>query len=273
MSEDVGGMPRSPAEAERQIGRTRAELALTLDALENKLGARHLAEKGVDMFRDTLAGNDGLNRSLDVIRANPIPVAMIGIGAAWLLASNTGIIDRIAEDERVAAARRRVADFGARAGDIASDVAGRVGLGDGAAERPLGYTGNPMVDRPQPAPPEGWMHQALRSARDSGGAMLNRAQGYAGDGVGRIADQVGDAFRRHPLIVGSIAVMAGALLAALLPPSRVEGDLLGDTPAELRAKAEEAGREAVSRVSDAASRAASAATATVKDALDKPSPA
>src|SRR5436190_11176217 len=97
------------------------------------------------MLKDTVGGYDGLHRSLDMIRSNPLPFALIGIGAVWLIASNTTIgvqlaraarIDRIARDERLETVRRRAAelvsgvasDIGTRAGELASDVAGRVGL-------------------------------------------------------------------------------------------------------------------------------------------------
>src|SRR5260221_1431844 len=103
--------PQSPAEVEEQIRRTRAELAQTLDALDRKLTARHLVEKGFDMFRDSVNTNETLHRSLDIIRANPVPVALIGLGTAWLIANSTGVAERIAHDERVEAARRRVSDL------------------------------------------------------------------------------------------------------------------------------------------------------------------
>jgi len=275
----------SPAEIERDIDRTRVELALTLDALEHKLRARHLVEKGFDMLRDTLGGNDTLNRSLDVIRANPVPVALIGIGAAWLIASNTNMVDRVAQDERVQAARRRVSDMasdiGNRAGEFASDVADRVGLRS-SGEQPLGRTGNPMVDETGEPGSDGWVHQmtgmaqgAWRSARESGEAVLNRAGVYAGDGANRVADQVSDTFQRHPLVIGSIGIMAGALIAALLPMTRAEDEWFGDTRDALWHRAQEAGEQAFSQVRDAATRAVDAATDaaadTVKSELDKSS--
>ncbi len=277
MTERGAITPPAPADTEQAIDRTRVELALSLDALEQKLAARHLVEKGPAMFKDAFVGNDGLRRSLDLIRANAVPVALIGIGAAWLLASNSDVIGRIARDERVRAARRPVADLagdiGTRAGEVASDIAARVGLGGdggGSTDRPLGHTGIPLVDETGRSRPEGWMHQvadmaegALRSARDSGSAMLNRAGGYAGERARGTADRLADAFRRHPLVIGAIGVMAGALLAALLPLSRVESDMLGGTPDESRAKEAEAERQTVPQASDVEARSAAA--------TDKPS--
>jgi hypothetical protein len=288
MSDDRSPGDRSPAEIERDIDRTRVELAQTLDALERRLRARHLVEKGFDMLKETFGNHDAWNRSLDIIRANPVPVALIGIGAAWIVASQTNVVERVAQDERVEAARRRVADMasnvGTRAGELASDVASRVGIGgtSSAGDQPLGRTGNTMVDNGSRQDSDGWVHQAadmaqgaLRTARDSGEAMLSRAGLYANDGASRIADQASDTFQRHPLVIGAIGVMAGALIAAMLPATRVEDEWFGDTRDALWHKAQEAGEQAFSQVREAAGRAveaaSDAATETVKGELDKPS--
>ena len=272
MNPNGRAIPSASAEAEAKVARTRAELAVTLDALDDKLTSlttRHLVEKGFNMIKDSLNNSDAFNRGLDVVRANPIPIALIGIGAAWLAASSTGVVDRIAQDQRVGAARRRIADvasdIGNRAGSMASDVAGRIGMVGASAERPLGETGNPIVDDRGQQASSGWVHQmsdmaqgAVRSVRDS--ALVNRVGGFAGDGAGRIADQVTDAFDRNPLIVGAVGLMAGALIAALLPATRMEDELLGSTRDQLWEKAETAGQEAITRVRDAATHAIDSAT-------------
>jgi hypothetical protein len=262
--------PASPAEAEREAARTRVELAATIDALEDKvtdLTARNLVEKGFNMIRDTFNNSDAMNRGLDIVRANPIPVAMIGVGVAWLVASNTGVVDRIANDERLEAARRRVADaasdLGNRAGSLASDMAGKIGMG--GSDRALGQTGNPIVDETGAGSGSGWVHQmsdmaqgAVRSVRDS--AMVHRVSNLAGDGAERVADQLTDAFERNPLIVGAVGLMAGALLAALLPSTRMEDELLGSTRDQLWEKAENAGQDAITRLRDTATHAIDSAT-------------
>jgi hypothetical protein len=269
-------------EMERKIARTRGELSLTLAALERKLAARYLIDEGLNMFKDTLGEDYGLHRGLEIVRTNPIPVALIGIGTAWLIANNTNAVDRITRDERIQAARRRVtdmaSDLGNRAGEMATSAAQRIGIVGNGADRPLGHTGNPMIDQPGAGmSSEGWVHQAsdraqgmIQSARDSSGAMLDRAS----ESAGRIADQVADTFERHPLLVGAIGLMAGALIAALLPPTRAEDEWFGPTRDELWNQAEEAGQETASRVRDVAMRAADAAAdaaaETIKTETDKP---
>lgn len=215
--------------------------------------------------------NESLQNSLDVIRANPIPVALIGLGVAWLISNNTGMTDRVAGTASDMGRRvtdtasdmsRRVtdtaSDMSRRAGELASGAAQRVGLA-GSDDRALGHTGHPMVDRTGERS-EGWVHQvtdqasgALRSARDTSGALLNRVGSYAG------ADGVSDAFERHPLIIGAIGLMTGALIAALLPMSDIENELLGETRDELWQQAEDFGEETVQRVREAATEAATRA--------------
>ncbi|MBV8888769.1 MAG: DUF3618 domain-containing protein [Alphaproteobacteria bacterium] len=277
--------PRSPAEIEAEIGRTRSELGLTLNALERKLAARQLVEKGFDMLKDSIDSSAVVQRGMETIRDNPIPVALIGLGVTWLIARNTGLAETVANNERVRAAGQRVADMagdlGARAGSLASDVAGRVGFG---GDRTPGHTGNAMVDSEEGERGEsGWVHQmtgaaqgAIRSVRDTGGAALERAggyAGYAGDHATRIADQLNGAFQRNPLLMGAVGVMGGALLAALFPATRIEDELVGSTRDELWQKAEQAGQQAIERVRDVAQRsvgaAADAAYSTAKEAAEK----
>ncbi|MGD9615274.1 MAG: hypothetical protein AB7H90_07075 [Alphaproteobacteria bacterium] len=204
--------------------------------------------------------NDSLQRSLDAIRANPIPIALIGLGTAWLIANNTGMTDRVAD--KASDMGRRVTDTASdvsrRAGELASGAAQKVGLAS-SGDRALGHTGHPMVDRDGDHS-EGWVHHmsdqasgALRSARDSSSALLNRVGSYAGAGG------ISETFERNPLILGAIGVMTGALIAALIPLSEVENELLGETRDELWHRAEDLGEEAVQRVREAATEAATRA--------------
>lgn len=268
------------SDVERDIARTRGELALTLAALERKLAARYLADEGMKMLKDTLGEDYGVNRGVDFVRNNPIPVALIGLGTAWLIANQTNAIDRLAQDERIRAAGRRVGDLatdlGNRAGEMASSAAQRVGIAGNGSNRPLGHTGNPMIDQPG-GMSSGWVHQVsdraqdvVRSARDSGGAMLDRAN----ESYSRVADQVGDMFDRHPLLVGALGMLAGGLIAALLPSTRAEDEWFGPSRDQLWNRAEKAGEETVSRVRDvamkAADAAADAAAETIHKETDKP---
>ena len=179
-----------------------------------------------------------------ILRTNQLPIALIGVGIAWLLASNTGLTGRVVGDEHVLGARRRIGELGI--GRIAERRGPSLGQGGEAAD--------------------GWVHHAAEAARgaigsvrDSGNAALDRATsgitsyaGDAGDLAKRAGGQLVERIERDPWLIGVVGFVAGALLAALMPPTRAERELLGEARDELRGKAIELGREAAERVRELA---------------------
>jgi hypothetical protein len=86
---DGGRTPKSAAEIEEEIRRTRAEIALTLDALAPQLEPRQLVGKGIDMITQSVRRSEFVPTDLgEAIRANRLPLALITAGFAWLVASN-----------------------------------------------------------------------------------------------------------------------------------------------------------------------------------------
>lgn len=73
---------QSPEEIERRIEATRQQLNATLNALQNKLDPGEL----MDTVWTYLRGNSSeLGKSLvETVRANPIPVLLLGVGVSWL---------------------------------------------------------------------------------------------------------------------------------------------------------------------------------------------
>ncbi|MBI5162736.1 MAG: DUF3618 domain-containing protein [Magnetospirillum sp.] len=66
---------------QEQIERTRGEMASTLSAIERKLSPRQLMDQAVDTMRE-LASDQ--SRVSQMVRENPIPLALIGLGIGWL---------------------------------------------------------------------------------------------------------------------------------------------------------------------------------------------
>jgi hypothetical protein len=154
------------------------------------------------MTRETKASEIARTTIGDTLRANPIPLALVGLGLAWLLAQNSRVVDDVLTDERVRAARRRIGEtIGLKAGD---------GVAATKAEA------------------EGWVHRSADAARGAlhmvrGSAAVERAgqfAGEAGERASQLGDLVADAMERHPLLVGALGLVSGAALASLLPPGR-----------------------------------------------------
>lgn len=73
---------RTPAEIESEIRAVRARLEGTLEELEARLSPETWTNRAVDAVRDVLQGRPSpLGR---ILRENPVPLALIGVGAAWL---------------------------------------------------------------------------------------------------------------------------------------------------------------------------------------------
>ncbi|HEX3522255.1 MAG TPA: hypothetical protein VHT52_09230 [Stellaceae bacterium] len=183
-------------------------------------------------------------------QANSVPLTLIGIGVAWLVASNTGLAERVANDERVRAARRRI-----------GEIAGDIGIGSGSSEasggQVLGPDGEPLT-RTDSGEGNGWVHQAagvargaISTVRDAGGAVLDRA-GAAGDLANRAGSQVTEKLSTDPWLIGVAGLVAGALFAAILPPTRIEQEYIGEARDELWNKANELGHEAAERIRELA---------------------
>ncbi len=77
---------RTPQEIEREIESQRSDLTSNLEDLQNKFSIDTLVRQVGDQFREH--GGD-LGRSIsDQVKANPIPLALTGIGLAWMMFGN-----------------------------------------------------------------------------------------------------------------------------------------------------------------------------------------
>ena len=56
---------------------------LTVDELQERLDPKVIVHRLFDSFRDS--AQDAVHKGFEVIRANPIPAALIAIGVAWLV--------------------------------------------------------------------------------------------------------------------------------------------------------------------------------------------
>ena len=193
----------------------------------------------------------------EVFQANRVPIALIGVGIAWLLASNTGLVERVVRDERVQAARRRIGEIGI--GNSQPEITA------GHSGQILGPSGEPAIGAGDAGRTDGWVHQAagaargaISSVRDAGNAMLDRASGItdyagnAGDLAKRAGGQLVEKIERDPWLIGVVGLVAGALVGALLPPTKAEQELFVEARDELRNKATEIGHQAAERVRELA---------------------
>lgn len=164
---------KSSAEIEREVESTRAGLTATLDELKDRLSPGHLFDQVLDFSKDS-GGSEFMSSIGSAVRANPIPVLLIGAGIAWLLTSGGGARQRYIEDDETgetpAQARRRARSR--RQPDWADEDPEFAEL-ESAARR--GRRGR--FARAEDTT-EGAFHAAVDGAEDAAGGIASRAREF-----------------------------------------------------------------------------------------------
>jgi hypothetical protein len=220
-------------EIELEIARTRARLANSADALASDLAPARLLEKGIAMFkgfldRSTIGFGGG-------VRADPVALALIGLGVGWFVAENTGLLHGFIPgrgNEAAPAAEPIVAE-------PADEPAGPQALGSGNR----------------------WFQQAasatqgtLRGVYDRGSAAIEHAgeflahPGDASEQVRQAGGRMIESVERSPLALGLAGLAAGVAIAMLLPISRREREIATQARDDLWDKAEQLGHRAANSI-------------------------
>lgn len=241
---------RRPEEIEDEIARTRADMDSTLDALQRKLSPDELMDRAMNYVRRNGVG-DLMRSAGATVRENPIPVALIGLGAAWLL---------------VDAVRSRGRDESRPGEGYAYEnhpeeryVYGEhAGLGQGAHGTAYGEANGPAADEAA-----SWeSHRRFGAVRQRGRKVAELAR----QRVDSARESYEHAVSDQPLSLGVASLIVGAAIGLMLPSSRREDQALGEYRDQLLAQAQEAGREQVEKAQRVANETWQAAKERAKDA-------
>ena len=131
----------SSAQLEREAEQTRAQLAQTLDELRERITPGQLVDQAVDYAKDSGGGLFVRNLGQQAT-ANPLPVALIGAGVAWLMLSNgrqqsakAASINRAAETA-IDSARQTVTETTARVAEVGRKTSDQIKqFGQDASQR------------------------------------------------------------------------------------------------------------------------------------------
>lgn len=259
---------------QREARDRRTRIAASLDSLRHRLAPHTLKEQ--TMNRMTNRMSSGASHMGDVVRGNPVPLAMIGIGLGWMLLSRSGMDQRIANSGAFRSARSTAGSTARyardtfysaagtvrdtagslydRAGDMASDA--YESAGDAAGR----MTGGIHDDRPGGPAGRGMPQQPSQGGRSMTASM--------GRQIGHVTTSFWDLVEDHPLVAGVMGVALGAALGASIPGTRYEERWVGDYAGQVTSKAKEVAQDAIERGTRAAQAAAEAAREHVADAAD-----
>lgn len=224
----------STAELEREAEVARADVTETADAIRQKMTPGQLIDEFTGMFSggDTSAAMQNLKSQ---VRDNPLPLALIGTGLAWLM---------FGPQVSPAMAQR----YGQSPGDLRARVAGQ---DDQSSETPM--TASPGDDARALSDVAKRIGDAAGSARDNAGNILSSVNATSMDAV-----------RSEPLILAAVGLAMGTVAGTLLPRTDFEDEQLGPIGDDLREQAQAAMEDGL----EGAKAVAGEAYASLKDEAD-----
>lgn len=261
---------------EADIERNRRNIEFILDTLQHKLAPGRVIDQAYRYMLNE--GGEFAHNFGHAIKTNPIPLTLAGIGIGWMMiGSQRASVGADTVGTRTYGVERRSHGYdggwrptGASeagnshhgVGDGADDgqsIAGRV---KGAAERAregASDIGERAGEMAQDAADR--MHRASDVVRDRFAQGYDRvAHGYegmresgvrAGETMMHRGEQITESLQRvmrdHPIAIGALALSVGAVVAAMLPSTRREDEIVGpvrDDLARRAAAAAEDGLEA-----------------------------
>jgi hypothetical protein len=271
----------SPAELERQAEQERARIAETAEALRERLTPGQLIDEMMDYFRHSDA-SAMLHNFKGQVRDNPIALAMVGAGMAWLMTGKgykgrsraNGHEGRSDYDDELynqaelfgydgrAHASREGGTYGRSEASVYGESASAddgPGIGERLSE--AGETIRDAGDRARAAArsagtrASGFAHSASESAARTAHDLRREAERYGR----RSGEMFADLLEREPLIVGALGVAIGAAIGAALPSTELEDEYLGPTRDRLKDDAAETLEKGMEKAKDIAGRATEAA--------------
>ncbi|WP_293861289.1 DUF3618 domain-containing protein [uncultured Alsobacter sp.] len=256
----------SSRDIEREAEESRAQLSSTLEQLRDRLTPGQIVD---DMLTGSGAGARAFVGNLGTtVRDNPLPSLLIGAGILMMmtgsptlgLGGSSSRMRSYADDGRDESRWRggdvwdseegegitdKVGDMAARAGDSVSSAASSAMSGLRDAAESVRDTASSMADSVTGAfrsttdsashlgeNAGRWTDNARHMASDMGDQVsdtMRTATGRTMDMGRQAQDRMGRMMEEQPLLMGAIGLFVGAALGALLPSTRVENRLMGDT--------------------------------------------
>ncbi|MCK9530180.1 MAG: DUF3618 domain-containing protein [Gammaproteobacteria bacterium] len=221
-------------ELQHDLDRTRADLNDTLRAIEQRFSPGQILDQVMDYIKG--GPKEYAHNLSEQVKRNPLPVALIGIGIAWLMMG-----PRMGEHE-VEYTSEGIAEsmhgMGERAAEKKADMRARMGRRIAETKERFAHASENLRHR-----------REMASERRGEMSAQLRERGM------QARDSLSDMMHDQPIVMGALAVAVGALLGAGLPVSRRERETMGAASGEMMHrgeeivhKAKEVGREEAARM-------------------------
>lgn len=223
-------------QAEREAEAARASLERSLDELRGRLTPGRMLDETLSYARNNGGGEFVKNFSRQV-RGNPLPVALVGAGLAWLMLARRDHADRHTYEGGLGEA----AESGGLTGQM-SDAAS--GLSEAVSS---------AGDRVSSA------YDTMAGTASAATKRLRRGKNDAFDRVSRLgrttSEKATHLAETQPVLLGALGLVLGAVLGSVIPGTRTEDRIAGTASDDFKTEAKDALREQADKAVHVAERA------------------
>lgn len=274
---------RTSSEIEREIEDDRLRIEEKITAIQQRMSPGQMLDEALNYVKSS-GGAEYFTNLGSSLKTNPIPVALMGISLAWLMASPgnsrssydeesfplatvEGDVRRIGPPE--AHGEHRYSHFADSAGKrfkaLTDETGRRAGhFIDESGKTYRGFadaTGRQIHDIRDEAgkffeEASGWTAKAWRQIGSATRSMSRSASGAASETWGRaghLNETLAGQFRDQPLIGGALAFAVGAAIGAAFPSTRTEDEMMGEMSDDAKQRLSEQATRALDKAEDAAS--------------------
>ena len=266
-SSDPGfGRDRNSDQIRSDIDRTRADMDETFSALESKLTPTQILEEAWGLFKG--GSSAGATRLLRVVREHPLPSAVIGLGAGWLLVESSRRSESRDSD-----------DYGYGRGSYDRSGYGRSSYGEPSYGRSSASYRDYDFGSDWESESSGLLDTARDKVKDVAGSAkdaVSNAADTVGEKAGQLKDQALDlghqaqekalqlkrqaktqvrrartgfwqTMEENPLLVGAATLALGIIAGLAIPSTDVEDEWMGEKRDQLVDQAKELGQETLDK--------------------------
>ncbi|HEX2914260.1 MAG TPA: DUF3618 domain-containing protein [Chloroflexia bacterium] len=192
---------------------------------------------------------------MDTIKQNPIPATMIGLGAGYLLMNRSNQSKQSSTGYNYGgysgnSSQSTLDQVRSKASDVTSNVGDKVGQ----VGQQLGDTANSATEKVGDIAST-TAHKVGDVAGEVGDTVSNTVGNVASGvqhGAQNLANQPQQMIQDNPLMIGAIALAAGVLVGMMLPSTKIENQLLGETRENVMDKVQDIASQTKDKVENVA---------------------
>lgn len=293
---------QSAADIEREIAEDRRRIETKLDAIQQRMSPGQLVDEVINYAKSSGGGEYASNLGM-AVKNNPVPMALVGIGLAWLMAGpKTSPSSYVAKNEEHDFPLATIQGDVRRSGPVSVDGPHRYShFTDSAGSRykaltdESGRRAGHFIDESGKtfrgfADASGRQYHDLR---DEAGKLFDEASGWVSTtwhdlkrSAGRTADEMSSAgrsaldtgtqmndailkhFRDQPLVGGALAFAVGAAIGAALPHTKVEDEAVGSVSDDVKSRLSQQASNTMNAAGELATNAYDTAVSVAADVHD-----